>query len=114
MEKQSLEQQLAEVLAELREVRKAVGGAGLKRLFSYEEAATAWAVSPSKVKQLVRQGRVRVTAIDGRKLIHVSEIDRIAEPVASRAPPKTKGRPKNKSLSLAEEIAAAKAYAKKR
>jgi excisionase family DNA binding protein len=47
-----------------------------KQLFSVQETAKRWGVSPFTVRRLIDSGGLRSVTIAARRLVHISEIQR--------------------------------------
>jgi hypothetical protein len=90
MNVESLEKHLAELRAA---VQKLLERQEAPRVMRYEKAARLLDCSVSKVRLLVRAGDLVPVRIGGRKMIPLSEIERISTPrlpkaLAAKAPPK--------------------------
>lgn len=78
----------------------------LPKLLTMREAARQLSCSRTKLKQLVREGKVATTVLGRRRMIPLSEVERNSKPQASA--PRPDRQPKQ-ALSPAEEAAALKA-----
>jgi excisionase family DNA binding protein len=56
-----------------------------KQLFSVQETAKRWGVSPFTVRRLIEAGELRSVTIAARRLVPVSEIERCEVQGAGRA-----------------------------
>lgn len=50
----------------------------MRRLYDVPSAADQISISEAKAWDLIRQGRLRAVKVDGRTLVHASELDRFA------------------------------------
>jgi excisionase family DNA binding protein len=72
---------LEQQLAELREdVKRLLSRAETPRVMRYEKAAKLLDCSVSKVRSLIRDGEIVPVTVGGRRMVPLSEVERISTP----------------------------------
>ena len=78
-----LEQQMEQVLAEIRAVRKAMEHRVELKTYSLQQTAQALGVGLTTVRKLLREGKLFTVKIGERRLVPVAEVNRLATPKQS-------------------------------
>jgi hypothetical protein len=114
-----LDELLKELRDEVRELRKKMS-MPLPRVLTQSMAAEQLSISVSKLKGMIRAGGIATCTVGDRKMIPLTEIERIARPSkdgATEAPPPPRtsgGRKKASTYDAAAEAAAIRASLRQR
>lgn len=100
----SSERLLEELLAEVRGLRERLDATALPTVLKPERAAQELSISESKLRQLIREGKLFTCLVGKAKMIPRSEIERLSAPARSAPKPRTSGGrpPQDRSSPKAE------------
>lgn len=114
IEKEIIRQIVREVMEELRNIQPFAAPPPKPAILTFKMAAVEMSQSVRKIQILLEKGIMSAVVIDGRRMIPMSEVERMATPKVAPLKSARLTAPRKQPKSVADEVAAAKESARRR